>query len=86
MQYSTRSLFGFTLACALLSGYVALPGDFKEFVFVLALLFAGVGSCFYTAIAPHLERSRVAAFLIAWTLAFAVVVLLGPLRTLFFHG
>jgi hypothetical protein len=38
------------------------------------------------AIAPHLERSRVAAFLIAWTLAFVVVALLGPLRTLFFHG
>ncbi len=81
-----RSLFGFTLACALLTGFAALPRDFKEFVFVLALLYAGVGCCFYTAIAPHFERSRVAAFLVAWTLAFLVVALLGPLRTLFFHG
>jgi predicted membrane protein len=86
MQFTTRSLFGFTLACALLTGYVALPTDFKEFIFVLALLFAGVGSCFYMAIAPHLERSRVTAFLIAWTLAFIVVALLGPLRSLFFNG
>jgi hypothetical protein len=85
MQYSTRTLFGLTLACAILSGYVALPADFKGFLAVSVVLFAGVAVCIYTALATHIPRSRVISILIAWTLCFIVVVLLGPLRTLFFH-
>jgi hypothetical protein len=86
MQFTTRSLFALTLACALLSGYVALPSDFQGFLSVSVLLLAGVAGCIYTALAIHIPRSRVASILIAWVLAFFVVVLLGPLRTLFFHG
>jgi hypothetical protein len=86
MQYSTRTLFGLTLVCALLSGYVALPSDFKGLLAVSVVLLAGVAGCIYTAFATQIPRSRVASILIAWALAFAVVVVLGPLRTLFFHG
>jgi hypothetical protein len=86
MQFTTRSLFAFTFACALLSGYVALPSDFKGLLAVSVVLFAGVGGCFYTAFATHIPRSHVAAIVVAWALAFAVVILLGPLRTLLFQG
>jgi predicted membrane channel-forming protein YqfA (hemolysin III family) len=86
MQFTTRSLFALTFACALLSGYVALPSDFKGLLAVSVVLLAGVAGCIYTAFAPHIPRSRVASIVIALALAFAVVILVGPLRTLFFHG
>jgi hypothetical protein len=83
MQFTTRGLFAFVFACALLTGFVALPSDFQEFLFVLALLLPGVVYLLYLAYASKVSGWSVGVVVIVWTVAVAIVMLLGPGRAWF---
>jgi RsiW-degrading membrane proteinase PrsW (M82 family) len=78
MQYSTRSLFAMVTAAALLVGFAGLPDDFKSFLVAYALLFAGVGGCFYIAGRPDIPQWYVAVFVVLWTAAVVIAVLNEP--------
>ena len=78
MQYSIRELFAITTAAALLTGFAGLPADFRGFLVAFTLLYAGVGGCFYIALGRDVPQRYVAAFVIVWTLAVALVMLLEP--------
>jgi hypothetical protein len=81
LQYTTRTLFAFVTASALLIGFVALPPDFKELVVVLALLAPVVTCTVYLACATHIGPRHLVVFVIALVPLIAVVMLFGPLRS-----
>jgi len=80
MQYSIRSLFGLVTASALLVGFAGLPSDFKSFLIVFCLLFAGVVGCFYAAGEHDIPQPYAAVFVIVWAAAVAIVMLLNSWR------
>ena len=78
MQYSTRDLFTMVAAAALLIGFAGLPGDFRSFLVVYALLFSGVGGCFYIAAGRDVPQRYVAVFVVLWTTGVVIAVLNEP--------
>jgi hypothetical protein len=80
LQFTTRSLFAFVTASALLIGYSGLPTDFQELILVVALLSAVVGCIFFVAFAPQVGSRHVAILVIAVLQLVAVAAFFGPFR------
>jgi hypothetical protein len=85
LQFTTRSLFAFVTASALLIGYSALPSDFQELILVVALLSAVVGCIFFVAFAPHIGSRHLAILVIALLQLVAVAAIFGPFRAWFWR-
>jgi hypothetical protein len=82
MQNSICGLFGLMTASALLVGFAGLPPDFRSFLVVFCLLFAGVGGCFYAAGERDIPQTYVAIFIIVWATAVAIVLLSDPMGSM----
>jgi hypothetical protein len=75
MQYTTRSLFGFVTASALLVGFVGLPSDFKALLILFALAWVSFGVCFHHAVAREVSGTLLGVVIILWAATAVLVVL-----------
>jgi hypothetical protein len=67
-----------------LIGFVALPPDFQELVFILLLCAPVVACIFYLAFSPHASSRHVVIFVIALVPLIAAM-LIGPFRSWFWR-
>jgi hypothetical protein len=84
-QYTTRGLFAFVTASALLVVFFSLPDDFQELIVVLAVLLPAVGCFFFVAFAPHIGGRHAALLVIAMLQLIAMAMLFGPFRSWFWR-
>ncbi len=85
LQFTTRSLFAFVAASAMLVGFFGLPEDFQALIIVMALVSPVVGCFFYVALAPQISSRHVALLVVALLQLVAVAVLFGPFRSWFWR-
>jgi hypothetical protein len=85
LQYTTRSLFAFVTASALLVVFFSLPDDFQELIIVLALVSPAVGCIFYVALASQISTRHVVLLVVAVLQLVAVAALFGPWRSWFWR-
>jgi hypothetical protein len=85
LQYTTRSLFAFVTASALLVVFFSLPDDFQELIIVLALVSPAVGCLFYVALAPQISTRHIVLLVVAMFELITVAALFGPWRNWFWR-
>jgi hypothetical protein len=80
MRFTIPTLFGITFACAVLTGFVALPSDFQRLITAAVFLLVGIASGLYVAFAPEEKQSRAIAL---GFIAIALLVSLALMVTSF---
>jgi hypothetical protein len=79
MRYTLPTLFGIVFACAVLTGFVALPSDFQQFITASVLLVVGIGSALYIAFVDRTHESRIVLACAAILLLIAAGVFIASL-------
>jgi hypothetical protein len=82
MQYSTRSLFAFVTAVAVVSVILRMPVDFIGFFLAMSVAATSVAGCFYLALSKKTVPTYVVVLAYGWTTAVMVCLILLEFRLL----
>jgi hypothetical protein len=86
MRFTIPTLFGITFACAVLTGFVALPSDFQRLITAAVFLLVGIASGLYLFFSDKSKESRMILTIAAILMLASLGVLIGSLRPLWLNG